>query len=51
MTVYRLLTRGTVEERVRRLQEQKRAIIDAATGDSGSLPQNWTAEDMEGLLR
>ena len=51
VTVYRLLTRGTVEERVRRLQEQKRAIIDAATGDSDSLPQNWTAEDMEGLLR
>lgn len=52
VTVYRLLTRDTVEERVRRLQEQKRAVINAATGDATEdVPQNWTADDIEGLLR
>jgi superfamily II DNA or RNA helicase len=51
VTVYRLLTRDTVEERVRRLQERKRAVIDAATGDAESIPQNWTTQDIEGLLR
>lgn len=51
VTVYRLLTRDTVEERVRRLQEHKRAVINAATGDSEDIPQNWTAQDIEGLLR
>jgi superfamily II DNA or RNA helicase len=51
VTVYRLLTRGTVEERVRRMQERKRAVIDAATGDSGSAPSNWTRRDLEELLR
>ncbi|WP_367873185.1 SNF2-related protein [Luteolibacter sp. Populi] len=52
VTVYRLLTRGTVEERVRRMQDQKRAVINAATGDSDTaIPQNWTTQDMESLLR
>jgi non-specific serine/threonine protein kinase len=51
VTVYRLLTRNTVEERVRRLQESKRAIIDAATGDTDTIPRNWTTDDIESLLR
>lgn len=50
VTVYRLLTRDTVEERVRRMQDRKRALIDATTGDEG-LPQNWTSKDLEDLLR
>lgn len=51
VTVYRLLTRDTVEERVRRMQERKRAVIDAATGDADSVPQNWSGKDLEDLLR
>lgn len=51
VNVYRLLTRDTVEERVRRMQERKRAVIDAATDNSDSIPQNWTAKDLEDLLR
>jgi SNF2 family DNA or RNA helicase len=51
VTVYRLLTRGTVEERVRRMQERKRAVIDAATGDSESVPRNWTGKELEELLK
>lgn len=50
VTVYRLLTRDTVEERVRRMQERKRAIIDATTTE-GSAPGNWTQDDLEELLR
>jgi SNF2 family DNA or RNA helicase len=54
VTVYRLMTRGTVEERVRRMQDKKRALIDATTGDNSEgdgLPSNWTSDDLEGLLR
>jgi len=54
VTVYRLMTRDTVEERVRRMQDKKRALIDATTGDSSEsdgVPSNWTSDDLEGLLR
>jgi superfamily II DNA or RNA helicase len=51
VTVYRLLTLDTVEERVRRMQERKRAVIDAATGEPDSIPRNWSREDLEDLLR
>ncbi|MCW1921493.1 DEAD/DEAH box helicase [Luteolibacter arcticus] len=52
VTVYRLMTRDTVEERVRRMQDRKRALIDAATGDGDdSAPMNWTSGELEGLLR
>jgi SNF2 family DNA or RNA helicase len=50
VTVYRLLTKDTVEERVRRMQDHKRAIINATTGN-GEEPANWTMDDLEGLLR
>jgi SNF2 family DNA or RNA helicase len=50
VTVYRLLTRDTVEERVRRMQDHKRAIINATTG-SDEEPTNWSMDDLEGLLR
>ncbi|MCW1883443.1 DEAD/DEAH box helicase [Luteolibacter flavescens] len=52
VTVYRLMTRDTVEERVRRMQDKKRALIDATTGDTeDNPPTNWTSGDLEGLLR
>lgn len=51
VTVYRLLTRDTVEDRVRRMQERKRAVIDAATADPDAVPRNWTTQDLEDLLR
>lgn len=51
VTVIRLLTRGTVEERVRRMQEQKQAVIDAAIGDGDAeWPTNWNTKDLEELL-
>jgi SNF2 family DNA or RNA helicase len=51
VTVLRFLTRGTVEERVRRMQEHKRAVIDAATDGVEEIPRNWTRRDFEDLLR
>ena len=54
VTVYRLMTRDTVEERVRRMQDKKRALIDAATGDASEVdgvPSNWTSNELEALLR
>ena len=52
--VYRLMTRDTVEERVRRMQDKKRALIDATTGDASEndgVPSNWTSDELEALLR
>ena len=34
-TIYKLITRGTVEEKILRLQERKRSIITAAMGEVG----------------
>jgi superfamily II DNA or RNA helicase len=51
VTVLRFLTRGTVEERVRRMQERKRAVIDAATNEVEEIPRNWTRSNLEELLR
>jgi SNF2 family DNA or RNA helicase len=50
VTVYRLLTRGTVEEKVLRLQARKRllaAVIDEAGG--GDAP-GWSLEDFNAVL-
>ena len=50
VTVYRLLTRGTVEEKVVRLQAKKRelatAIDENGTGDAAG----WSMEDLETVL-
>lgn len=51
VTVLRLLTRGTVEERVRRMQQRKRAAIDSVSGHSEGAPANWTRAELEDLLR
>lgn len=49
VSVYRLLVRDSVEERVRQLQESKRALIEGVNGgDSG---QGWSAEEMMRLLQ
>ena len=51
VTVYRLLTRGTVEEKVVRLQAKKRelasAIDENGTGDAAG----WSMDDLESMLR
>jgi SNF2 family DNA or RNA helicase len=48
VSVYRLLVRDSVEERVRQLQESKRALIAGVSG--GESGQGWSNEEMRGLL-
>ncbi|MEO6594515.1 MAG: SNF2-related protein [Planctomycetota bacterium] len=47
---YRLVCRGTVEERVLELQAQKKALCEAILGNERSLLQDMTRGDLELLL-
>jgi SNF2 family DNA or RNA helicase len=47
---YRLLARGTVEEKVAALQQQKRELADALFGDDGASLGGLTREDLALLL-
>jgi superfamily II DNA or RNA helicase len=49
VTIYRLVTTGTVEERILELQAQKRGLVDAALGDA-ALGAALTREDLLALL-
>jgi SNF2 family DNA or RNA helicase len=50
VTVYRLVTRGTVEERIVDLHHEKRALADSilAEGEASALP---STEDLVALIR
>ncbi len=48
--VYRLVSEGTVEERILSLQERKRALFDAALGDAGAAA-SLTRDDLLALLQ
>ncbi|MEM9237863.1 MAG: DEAD/DEAH box helicase, partial [Verrucomicrobiota bacterium] len=48
VTVYRLLARDSVEERVRRLQQAKQSVISSF--NDGSAPNNWSETDLRGLV-
>lgn len=47
---YRLITRGTVEEKVLQLQQTKRGLADAIIGENNSLIRELRAEDIALLL-
>jgi superfamily II DNA or RNA helicase len=47
---YRLLAKGTVEERVAHLQEQKRELVAGVMGDTEALSTKLTRGDFEALL-
>jgi SNF2 family DNA or RNA helicase len=47
---YRLLARGTIEEKVQALQKEKRDLADSLFGDRGAALVGLTREDLEGLL-
>ena len=49
VTIYRLVTVGTVEERILALQAQKRGLVDAALGDA-ALAAALTRDDLLALL-
>jgi superfamily II DNA or RNA helicase len=50
VTSYKLITRDTVEEKILRLQEKKRAAIDAAIDSEEPLMAGLTTEELEELL-
>ncbi|MBZ0152350.1 MAG: DEAD/DEAH box helicase, partial [Planctomycetes bacterium] len=50
VNAYRLVCRGTVEERVLELQARKKALSDAILGNERSLLQDLTRADLELLL-
>ncbi len=51
VSVYRMVSQGTVEERILGLQEKKRALFEAALGDAtAAAGQAITREDLLGLF-
>ena len=50
VTAYKLITSDTVEEKILRLQEKKRAAIDAALDIEEPLMTGLTTEELEELL-
>ena len=50
VTSYKLIARGTVEEKILALQQQKRAIIKATLSGEESLADNLTWEEIQGLF-
>lgn len=50
VTTYKLITRDTVEEKILKLQEKKRAAIDAALESEEPLMTGLTTEELEELL-
>ena len=50
VTAYKLITRDTVEEKILKLQEKKRAAIDAAIDSEEPLMTGLTTEELEELL-
>ena len=50
VTSYKLIMRGTVEEKILALQQKKRAIIKATLGGEETLVDNLTWEEIQGLF-
>jgi superfamily II DNA or RNA helicase len=50
VTSYKLITRGTVEEKILALQQRKRAVIKATLGGEESVVENLTWEEIQSLF-
>ncbi|WP_395753279.1 DEAD/DEAH box helicase [Prosthecobacter sp.] len=50
VNAYRLAIRGTVEERILKLQAQKRGLVEAALNDQAPMMEGLTEEDLEELI-
>ena len=48
--VYKLIAKGTVEEKILRLQADKHALAAQLYGDENAVPTQLTAEDLEALF-
>ena len=51
VNVYRLITEGTIEERIVKLQEKKKFLFDSLVGESKDLFTKLTWDDIQGLFR
>jgi len=51
VTAYRLVTRGTVEEKILRLQASKRAIMEMAFDDDSAVMAGVSDDELEEMLR
>jgi SNF2 family DNA or RNA helicase len=50
VTSYKLITRGTVEEKILQLQQRKRSLMDALVESEQPLMDGLTMDDLAGLL-
>jgi SNF2 family DNA or RNA helicase len=50
VTSYKLISRGTVEEKILALQQKKRGLIKATLGGEDSLAENLSWEEIQGLF-
>ena len=50
VTVYKLITTGTVEEKILKLQERKRNLMDAALDDEAPMMEGLTDDDLRQLV-
>ena len=50
VTVYRLLTKGTIEERIMEVQEKKKALSDKVLSGEGIGSGSFSREELLGLL-
>jgi len=48
--VYKLITMGTVEERIQAMQARKQALTDSLFDRSGGMQANWTNADLNMLF-
>ena len=51
VNAYRLAIRGTVEERILKLQAQKRGLVEAALNDQTPMMEGLTEDDLESLIQ
>ncbi len=51
VNVYRLITLGTIEEKIVKLQERKKFLFDSLVGESKDLFQKLTWEDVQDLFK
>jgi SNF2 family DNA or RNA helicase len=50
VTSYKLITRGTVEEKILQLQARKRGLLDALVESEQPLMDGLSMDDLAGLL-
>jgi superfamily II DNA or RNA helicase len=50
VNAYRLAIRGTVEERILKLQAQKRGLVEAALNDQTPMMEGLTEDDLQSLI-